>query len=426
MIWPAKLLSGRLKAMIGWSVLGQVVYILSQFAILILLARFASVEDVGRFGLATAITAPVFFFFQLGLRFNQATDAANEFGFADFFLLRFLSTLAGLATIAAIGLLTLGDPRTLAILGLFALAKAVEMQSDLMYGVFQKAGQLRLVAESLILRGVSSTLLFALALAFGGTPVAAFLIYFLVWLSVFLVFDWPRARRLEQENARRARLAEIWRLARTSAPLGLSGLFSNLSGSIPRFLLAYSVGLEQLGYFTSVAYVYQGANMMIQAINQAIIGRLAQYWRQANLAAFHSVMRKLSAALAGGAVLGALVLVPFGGQLLALAFGPDYGAYGDLLVLMMVALGFNAPMGIHQTGLMAQRRFTAQLVNRAIFAASVAVFAGAGIALYGLNGAALGLATSSLLQLPVVLYLLNKATPPAADAAGSTDQDRPF
>lgn len=395
--------------MIGWSVVGQVIYILCQFAILILLARFSSVEDVGRFGLASAITAPVFFFFQLGLRFNQATDAANEFGFSDFFLLRFISTLASLLTIAVIGALTIGDSRTMSILMLFSLAKAVEMHSDLMYGVFQKNGRLRLVAESLIMRGIFSTTIFSLVLVFSGTPVYAFLAYFLVWLTVFLVFDLPRARRLEQGNYKRASFAELWRLARNSAPLGLSGLLANLSASIPRLIIGYTAGLEELGYFTSVAYVYQGANMLIQSINQAIIGRLAQYWTQGNLKAFRSVMLKLSAALSGAALLGALVLVPFGGDILAIVFGPDYRPYGSLLVLMIVALGFNIPMSIHQTGLMAQRRFTAQLVNRAIFAALVAVFSSAGIALFGLNGAALGLATSSLLQIPVVMYLLKGA-----------------
>lgn len=401
---------GRLRGMIGWSVLGQVIYVLCQFAILILLARLSSVEDVGRFGLATAITAPVFFFFQLGLRFNQATDTENEFGFSDFFLLRFISTLASLLTIAAIGALTIGDPRTMSILVLFSLAKAVEMHSDLMYGVFQKNGQLRLVAESLILRGIFSTVIFALVLVFSGTPVYAFLAYFLVWLTVFLVFDLPRARRMERDNHRRASLAELWRLARNSVPLGLSGLLSNLSASIPRFILAYFTGLEQLGYFVSVAYVYQGANMLIQSVNQAIIGRLAQYWTQGNVKAFRAVMLKLSAALSGAAFLGALALVPFSGDLLAVVFGPDYRAYGGLLVLMIVALGCNIPMSIHQTGLMAKRRFTDQLVNRAVFAASVAVFSSAGIALFGLNGAALGLAISSLLQIPVVMYLLSRGS----------------
>lgn len=404
-------LLGRLGSMIAWSMVGQGVYILSQFAILVLLARFSSVEDVGRFGLSTAITAPVFFFFQFGLRFNQATDAASEFGFSSFLLLRFVSTILSLASIAAIGLLATGDTRTLSILALFSLAKAVEMHSDLMYGVFQKNDALRMVAESLIARGVFSTIAFALLLIFGGSPVWAFLGYFVVWLAVFLAFDFPRARRMERANERRASLGEIARLAWNSAPLGLAGLFANLSSSIPRFVLAYFAGLEQLGIYTGIAYVYQGANMVVQSVNQAIIGRLAKNWRDGNTRAFHGTMLKLTLILSGLAFVAMLAILPVGNALLDLAFGAAFEPYGTLLVLMVAALALNIPMTIHQTGLMAQRRFPAQLANRAIFALSVGVFSSAGIALYGLNGAAIGLAVASVLQLPVVLVLLRRAEP---------------
>ena len=404
-------LRGRLRHMITWSLVGQVTYILSQFAILVLLTRFSSVEDVGRFGLATAITAPVFFFFQLGLRFNQATDATDEFGFADFFSLRLISTLGALVVIASVAALTLSDTTTLWILGLFTAAKAVEMQSDLMYGVFQKHGNLRLVAASLVARGVSSTLTFAMVLILGGTPVYAFASYFFTWLAVFIFLDLPRARRLEGSGRRRASPAEIWRLARNSAPLGVAGLLANLSTSLPRLVLAQAAGLEQLGYFTSVAYVYQGFNMMVQSMNQAIIGRLARYWVQGRVNVFRSVMMKLSLILMSLSLVAALVLVPYGGDLLGLVFGADYRSFGNLLVLMVIAFALNVPMTVHQTGLMAQRRFSAQLANRGIFAGLVGIFCLTGIAVWGLEGAALGMAAASLVQSSLVVILVRKAAP---------------
>ena len=51
-----------LRRLMGWSVVGQLVYTISQFALLTVLARFASVEDVGRFGLGSAIIVPICFF----------------------------------------------------------------------------------------------------------------------------------------------------------------------------------------------------------------------------------------------------------------------------------------------------------------------------------------------------------------------------
>jgi O-antigen/teichoic acid export membrane protein len=303
----------RIRAMIAWSMIGQIVYILSQLTIVVSLARFGSVEDVGRFGLSTAITGPVFFFFSLGLRFNLATDTASSFGFGTFLTVRMIGALGGLLTIAAIAALTIRDPLTLKILLLFSLAKAVELHSDLMYGVFQKHGRLRWVATSQILRGVLSAVFFSAIMIVIGSPGLAFLTFFTVWLAVLLVFDLPRAFAFEGRGHRIAGPAEVWSLAWSSAPLGAAGFFANLSASTPRLVLANFVGLEALGYFTSVAYFYQAANMVIQSLNQAIIGQLARFWAEGRRTAFWSIMLRVSVILFGLAVVGVFVAIPLGG-----------------------------------------------------------------------------------------------------------------
>ena len=402
-------LADRLRRKIAWSVIGQVTYIFAQFAILILLTRFASVEDVGRFGLSTAIIAPTFFFFQFGLRYNIATDSQGSFTLPDFLTLRLVSTLAGLAVIALVAVFTINDARTLSILGLFGLAKAVEMQSDLTYGVFEKHGALRWVAESLIMRGVSSTVIFALILASGGAVTLAFLTYSVTWLIVFLAYDLPRARRLEGRPNRKSTASDLWRLAWETAPLGASGLFAHLSASAPRLLLASFVGLEQLGYYTSIAYVYQGANMMIQSINHAVIGRLARYWADGDRASFWSVMLRVSLAISAVSLVGAAIAIPLGRPILGIVFGSDYAEYDTLLVLMIVALAANAPLAVYQIGLMAQRRFMAQFWNRLTLAILVVVLCLITIPAFGLNGAAIALAIAGIVQMPITAVLLRRA-----------------
>jgi O-antigen/teichoic acid export membrane protein len=398
--------------MIAWSMIGQIVYVLSQLTIVVALARFGTVEDVGRFGLSTAITGPIFFFFSLGLRFNLATDTASSFGFGTFLAVRLIGVVGALLTVAAIAALTIRDPLTITILGLFALAKAVEQHSDLMYGVFQKHGKLRWVATSQILRGVLSAAVFTAIMILNGSPGLAFLTFFAVWLGVLLLYDLPRALRFEGRAHRIAGPAEIWRLAWNSAPLGAAGFFANLSASTPRLVLGHFVGLEALGYFTSVAYFYQAANMVIQSINQAIIGRLARFCTEGKRRPFWILMLRISALLTGLAVVGVLLAIPLGEHLLALLFGEGFRPYGTLLVLMVLALAINMPATVLQTGLMAQRRFNAQLLNRIIYAVLVAILCPIAVLLYGLNGAAIAVAVAAVLQLPVVVILLRRASWP--------------
>jgi O-antigen/teichoic acid export membrane protein len=61
---------------------------------------------------------------------------------------------------------------------------------------------------------------------------------------------------------------------------------------------------------------------------------------------------------------------------------------------------------------MAQRRFNAQLLNRIIYAVLVAILCPIAVLLYGLNGAAIAVAVAAVLQLPVVVILLRRASWP--------------
>jgi O-antigen/teichoic acid export membrane protein len=413
---PAPGFLESIRTMIAWSVIGQIVYVLCQLAVVISLARFGTVEDVGRFGLSTAITGPVFFFFSLGLRYNLATDSGSSFGFSTFLAVRLVGALGGLLTVAAIAALTIRDPLTLTILGLFSLAKAVDLYSDLMYGVFQKHGRLRWVATSQMLRGVFGAVLFGGIMIVDGSPGLAFLTFFGVWLAVLLLHDLPRAFALEGRAHRMAPLSEIWRLIWNSAPLGAAGLFAQISAATPRLVLANLAGLEALGYFTSVAYFFQAANMLVQSITHAIIGRLARYWADGKRREFWSLVLRISAILSGLVFVATLAAIPLGGPVLALLFGEDYRPYGILLVLMMLALAINIPAPVLETGLMAQRRFQAQLVNRIIFAGLVVISCSTAVFIYGLNGAAIGYAVAAAVHLPIILFILRRAAWPSAAA----------
>ena len=98
-----------LRKLVGWGVLGQLCYVLSQFLLLVALARFASIEDVGRFGLVGAIILPIYWFFNLGVRINQATDARDLHSFREFLVLRFLASCVAYGFIVGIAFVAV-DP----------------------------------------------------------------------------------------------------------------------------------------------------------------------------------------------------------------------------------------------------------------------------------------------------------------------------
>src|SRR5271170_6093223 len=91
-----------LRRNFAWTLAGNMVYAGCQWGMLIVLAKLTNPEMVGRFGLALAITAPVFMLTSLQLRVVQATDAGHEYGFSEYFSLRSICTILAILAVVAI------------------------------------------------------------------------------------------------------------------------------------------------------------------------------------------------------------------------------------------------------------------------------------------------------------------------------------
>ena len=90
--------------------LGNVGYAACQCAVLIVIAKLASAEAVGRFALALAVTAPLMIAASLQLRVVQATDARGDYPFAAYLGLRLAATALALVAVLAVALAA-GYPR---------------------------------------------------------------------------------------------------------------------------------------------------------------------------------------------------------------------------------------------------------------------------------------------------------------------------
>ena len=76
-IFPPERIS--LRANVAWTTCGNVVYAMSQWAMLASIAKLGSPYMVGQFALGLAVAAPVYMFTNLQLRSIQATDGKTAF-----------------------------------------------------------------------------------------------------------------------------------------------------------------------------------------------------------------------------------------------------------------------------------------------------------------------------------------------------------
>jgi O-antigen/teichoic acid export membrane protein len=396
-----------LRRLMGWSVVGQLVYTISQFALLTVLARFASVEDVGRFGLGSAIIVPICFFFRLNMRTNQATDLVGEFRFSEFLRVQLLSISVGFILIVSFAIF-LNDPVTKQILLIYGAAKCIETFSEFFYGRFQLSERLSIVGISLIFRGAVSTLLFSVVLIETGNIALSFSAHLLVWGAVALFFDFPQAQRLAQAvgDTDRCRPGKTYALARGALPLGVNGLLSGLQGQVPRFVIGAFLGVAALGQYTVVAYGIQAVTKFVMALGHALMTRLAQFAQQGNAQAVSRVIRKmLVLSGAGGAVMIVIALV-FGDWLMLAVFGPSYQDLGLLLTFCMAIAAVRACVLILQAALFSLRKFSQAAYVRVIMLTILICAVVVGIQLGGLIGVTISVTIVTSLHAGVLFILL--------------------
>ncbi len=424
-----------LRRNFSWNFIGNVIYVACQWGMLVVLSKIGSPEIVGQFTLGFAITAPVLIFTNLQLREIQATDAKHQYHFGDYLGLRLLSTGLALLVIAAITWAARYSWETSLVILLIGLAKAFESISDVFYGLFQQYERMDRVAISMMIKGPLSLLLLGIGVYMSGSVVGGAVGLAAAWALVLLSYDLrsgalmlnppllkpqskkPRQRDLAVTLRPRWQLRTLGKLAWFSLPLGLVMMLGSLNVNIPRYFIEQYLGERELGIFAAIAYLMVAGNMVVNALGNSAIARLAQYYVAGNSAAFRTLLFKLEgiAAVLGGVAV--LVAFAAGRELLTLFYKPEYAQHTDLLVWIMVAAAIGYMSSFLGDGLVAARYLRVQIPLFVLVTATSAIGSYWLIPLYGLRGAAIALLIASIIQVVLrlgviahALYRLHKHT----------------
>ncbi len=338
-----------LLASTAYAIAGQAFFHACQLGVLVLLAKCAGPEIQGQYLLGMALVAPIVLFFGLELRGALVSDAGNQFTFGTYRTLRNIAlAVAGLAL--ATVLLWQGRtehrPASLLILaGVFA-ARLVWAWADIGWGVFQRRERLDLLAASVVLRGTTLLLPFAVLLPLcawidrAPTPsgagrcasaaAAGAILGALGAAAALWFFDRPRVARSSAPQSAWGPSwtgSAVWALARQTFPLGVVALVINLCDNYPRLLFdRLPDGKAQLGYFGALAYVTLAGNLVILQAAAAAANRLAIYYqtdRQAFLR-LGAWLTGLALAVGGVVLLGAWF---FGAWILRWLYTAEYAQY---------------------------------------------------------------------------------------------------
>jgi O-antigen/teichoic acid export membrane protein len=415
-------------------------YLSAQWAMLVVLAKLGTPEMVGQFALGLAITAPVVMFSNLELRAVQATDATRRYRFGDYLALRLIGTALALVVILGIVFVTGYRGETALVILVVGLAKAFESISDLFYGLFLQRERVDCMAKSMLLKAPLSLIGLTLGVYLTHSVVVGVVALALVWALLLIGYDvrtgarilrasYPASPDLRPGDADSdTKLRPYWtgkrlrQLGQAALPLGIVGVLINLYPNIPRYFVEGYLGSHALGIFAAMAYTTVAGIKLVDSLAQTVGPRLAGYHAAGNETIYRIVaFRTVGIGLLLGAA-GVLVVLFAGSEILTLMYGPEYAAYPDVFLLLMVAAAIDCMTSFQYWAITAARRFASQMPLYALVACASAAACFWLVPTAGLRGAAIACVIAAAVRwcggLVIIVHILHTLRRRASSEAG--------
>jgi O-antigen/teichoic acid export membrane protein len=349
-----------LKKNIGASFVGNIVYALSQWLLLIILAKLGGEKVIGVYALALAVVSPIFSLGNMNLRAVQATDTEAGVCFTSYARFRHLTSLISILVCFSVAALVYrGNLDTCLSIFCLAIYKYFESQSDLVHGYLQKMERMDLIAYSIMLRGFFNLIIIGTAYYFTHDLVQALALSIIKSWMIYFIYDARNFRRLDKGDAHLSKTSlELFKIA---WPLGIVIFANTLNLNIPRYFIAEYYDEAMVGIFASISYFIVAGSTLVNAIGQSAIPRLAKYGFP-NLGKFRLLSRQVFLLITLVGMIGVLIAEYLGEYILQMVYTATIADYYSLFVQIMwagVAIYSSVAIGCSLTAL---RDFKSQSV----------------------------------------------------------------
>jgi O-antigen/teichoic acid export membrane protein len=393
---------------VAWTLLGNVAYAFSQWAMTIALAKLGNEGDVGEFALAWAYTSPLIVFSGLQLRNVLVSDVLNRFRFKDFLSLRVGLTASAVVLIVLTALWRRGPGVTLGVICAVALTKGLDSISDIYYGAWQRADRMDWIAKGLLLNAAASIGFVVVAMVTTGNVVVAAFASTL-GSSVGLAYALRRVPMDTPAVPERWNVRRIMQLASTGFPLGIVMALLALQANVPRYFIEHYWGVGQLGVFAALTQLTLAGGNVVAAIGSVASSRLARYYAGGNTREFVRLLASLAAIGVGLGIGGTCLALAAGSAILTVLYSAEYSAAAPVLVWLSLAAGISYASSFLGYGM----TMAGERRSQPVLFAGVAVVTMAACALFvpslGLRGAAAAVALASAFQMCGSFFVLRNA-----------------
>lgn len=351
-----KIYNTKLFSKLSWTLIGNLFFAFSQFAILSIIAKFIGPEAVGYFSLLLALASPIFIFFNFKLRSVLLTESSIQ-EYNTFVMLRKISlVIAGGFSIIITSVLYSNLNYILGMLFLI-LAKIFEMDSDLKYGLFQYKGMHSLVGKSMVIRGSLNIVGIILVILLELNNQYLFMGYLLSNFLTWYFFDSSKQKKLLNRRQNIYDIKKLKKLLYLVIPLGVSTVIGSLSTSLPRVIIEKHIGLYEMGIFSGIMYLLVVGNILLSSISTIVTPNLSKLYQQQ---LYKLYFKNLSFIVLLGFFISVLINISifiWGENILRIVFTVEYTGYTKLFERVGIGLIFLYSSIFLGTGLNAMRKF---------------------------------------------------------------------
>jgi len=393
----------------SWTFVGSLIFAFSQWIILIVLAKFGNPEVVGQFSLGLAITAPFVLFANMQLRNIVATDSVEKYSFSQYFGTRLSIMFITLFILLVFLLFTNYSIYLSVIILLVGLSKVIESLSELTHGYFQQKERMDYAGKSLILKSISSIIAFSVVFIITRNLLFSLIALNVVWFFRLLLFDLKIVSKYTEVKPNYSNIKSILLLG---LPLGFVSIINSLNTNIPRYFLENYYNIEQLGYFSAIAYILVVGNLFIRPVSLVTAPRIAQSFQVGNIKKYiRYTLLSLIIALILGVFIFIIIFIK-GEFLLTIIYDNRYAKYSKIFNIMAIGSIIGFFTTFLNTSIVAAREFKIQPVINLITLSVTSLVSIMFIPTMGILGAAyvtlIAFITQFLLSLMLFLYILKK------------------
>jgi O-antigen/teichoic acid export membrane protein len=328
----------KLRAKLSWSLGGNLIYALSQWLIVTVIARFGSAEDLGVYSLGLAITAPIVLFFNFQLRTILATDRKNEYNFPQYLGGRIIHLSISFIIVMPVAILYSDDKKTIIVIILMGLVKYFEALSDICMGYFQKKGKVDIIGKSQFYRGIITAVIVSLLYITTQNIILSTLGLLFVMVLRLMFYD---IRHLKPYTKVTPVFGISWfNLVKMAFPLGMASLISSLNTNIPRYFLDYFWGVEEVGIFSALYYVLIAGNMFLTPISLLAAPKIANAYNKEKINGFVKVNIQLSVIVSVIFSIFILIIIAERELILIILYGKEYAYYQNSFVVISFSMLF--------------------------------------------------------------------------------------